>query len=175
MANTYIQIGSKVTVGSGGSATIEFTSIPSTYTDLLVKVSGRTTVAGITTFRMKLNTDTGANYNYRQMQGAGSGTPSSSSGSSAASSANEVGLINGSDSTSSTFCNTEIYFPNYASSNSKSWSSDSVEEENATAAYIRMTAGYWTGTAAINAITFTLPSGSFAQHSTASLYGIKNS
>ena len=36
MATTYTLI-SSVTVGSGGAANIEFTSIPSTYTDLLLK------------------------------------------------------------------------------------------------------------------------------------------
>jgi hypothetical protein len=32
---TFTQIGSAVVVGSGGAAAIDFTSIPSTYTDLL--------------------------------------------------------------------------------------------------------------------------------------------
>jgi hypothetical protein len=40
MANTYEAIAT-VEVGSGGAATIEFTSIPATYTDLVVKVSAR--------------------------------------------------------------------------------------------------------------------------------------
>ena len=40
MANTYTLI-SSVTVGSGGASSIEFTSIPSTYTDLLLNFSGR--------------------------------------------------------------------------------------------------------------------------------------
>jgi hypothetical protein len=173
MANTYVQIGSTVTVGSGGAATIEFTSIPAAYTDLLVKLTARSTITGVSTIRMKLNTDTGANYNYRQIQGNGS-SASSSTGSGATSSANEIALIDGSDSTSNTFSSTDLYLPNYTSSAAKSWSVDSVEEENAATAYIRMTAGNWTGTAAITAITFTLPSGSFAQYSTATLYGIKS-
>lgn len=171
MATTFVSIAS-VLVGSGGAATIELTSIPSTYTDLVVKLTGRTTVAGVSTIRMKLNTDTGANYTYRQLQGNGS-SASSSTGSGATSSSNEVALINGSDSTSNCFSNTDIYFANYTSSAAKYWSADSVEEENAATAYSRLTAGYWTGTASINAITFTLTSGNFAQYSTATLYGIK--
>ena len=174
MANTYVKIGSTVTVGAGGAASIDFTSIPATYTDLVVKLTARSTVTGVSTIRMKLNTDTGANYNYRQIQGNGA-SASSSTGTGATSASNEIGLINGSDSTANTFCNTELYLPNYTSSAAKSWSVDSVEEENATTAYVRMTAGNWTGTAAITAITFTLPSGSFAQYSTASLYGILKS
>ena len=38
MAVTFTQIAS-VTVGSGGAASIDFTSIPSTYTDLCIKTS----------------------------------------------------------------------------------------------------------------------------------------
>ena len=37
MANTYVAIAT-VTVGSGGAASIDFTSIPATYTDLVVKL-----------------------------------------------------------------------------------------------------------------------------------------
>jgi hypothetical protein len=40
MALTYTAI-KTVTVGSGGAANIDFTSIPQTYTDLVLKVSAR--------------------------------------------------------------------------------------------------------------------------------------
>ena len=40
MAYTYSKIAS-VTVGSGGSTSIEFLAIPQNYTDLVIKVSGR--------------------------------------------------------------------------------------------------------------------------------------
>jgi hypothetical protein len=171
---TYLKIGSTVTVGAGGAATMDFNSIPATYTDLLIKLSTRSTTTGVGTVRMKINTDTAANYNYRQIQGNGA-SASSSAGTGATSAANEIGLYDGSDSTTNTFSNTELYFPNYTSSTSKSWSVESVEEENATTAYVRITAGNWTGTAAISAVSFTLSSGNFAQYSTGTLYGISNS
>jgi len=171
---TYIQIGSTVTVGSGGAATIEFLSIPATFTDLLVKLSTRSTATGVGTIRMKINTDTAANYNYRQIQGNGA-SASSSAGTGATSAANEIGLTDGSDSTTSTFSNNELYLPNYLASTQKSYSVDSVEEENASTAYVRMTAGNYTQTTAVSALTFTLSSGNFAEYSTATLYGIKNS
>jgi hypothetical protein len=44
-----------VEVGSGGAADIEFTSIPATYTDLVVKLSVRTGFAGDTNDDMLLN------------------------------------------------------------------------------------------------------------------------
>lgn len=123
---------------------------------------------------MKINTDTSANYNYRQIQGNAS-SASSSTGTGATSAANEIGLTNGSDSTSNAFSNNQLYIPNYASSNAKNYSIDAVEEEYSSTAFIRITAGNYTQTTAISALTFTLSSGNFAQHSTASLYGIKNS
>jgi hypothetical protein len=48
MANTYEAIAT-VTVGSGGATDIEFTSIPGTYTDLLIKSSLRSDWPQITT------------------------------------------------------------------------------------------------------------------------------
>ena len=47
---TFTQIGSAVVVGSGGAATIDFTSIPSTYTDLLIKLYGSGSAAGSGSF-----------------------------------------------------------------------------------------------------------------------------
>ena len=173
MADTFVKLAT-VTVGAGGSASIELTSIVGTYTDLCVKLTARSTATGVGTIRMKVNTDTGANYNYRQIQGNGS-SASSSGGTGATSSSNEVALIDGSDSTSNTFSNSELYFPNYSGSTIKFWLVESVEEENATTAYSRITAGNWTGTAAITAITFTPSSGNFAQYSTATLYGLSKS
>jgi hypothetical protein len=172
MAYTYSKLASS-TVGVGGAATIAFNNIPQNYTDLVLKVSTRNVSSGIGSFRMGFNGSTAANYNYRQIQGAGSGTPTSSAGTSAASTANEVGLNDGNTSTASTFSNNEIYIPNYAGSTNKSWSADGVEEENATAAYSRLTAGLWSNVTAITSIIFTPDAGTFAQYSTATLYGIR--
>ena len=45
MANTFELIASS-TVGAGGASSIDFTSIPATFTDLVVKLSGRSTYSG---------------------------------------------------------------------------------------------------------------------------------
>ena len=76
--------------------------------------------------------------------------------------------------TASTFGNAEIYIPNYASSNNKSVSADFVSETNAADAIFGLTAGLWANTSAITSIKLT-PAAAFAQYSTATLYGIKNS
>jgi hypothetical protein len=82
----------------------------------------------------------------------------------------------GTGQTSNTFNNAEWYFPNYTSSNNKSFSVDAVQETNGTGAYAQLWAGLWSDTSAITSITLDIiEAGNFAQYSTAYLYGIKNS
>jgi hypothetical protein len=166
MANTFELIAS-TTVGSGGAANIDFTSIPSTFTDLCIKLTLRATTGGVQGVRIKINTSA-SNLSERQLEGVGSGTPASSSTTSGF-----VVVGNGSTDTANTFSNCEIYLPNYLSSSNKSWSADFVTENNATAAYAGFTAGLWSQTAAIYEIGI-LATNPFAQHSTAYLYGVKN-
>jgi len=168
MANTFIKIAS-VTVGSGGAATISLTGIPSTYTDLVLKVSARTDTTGSGNgFLMYLNGST-SSYTKRQVYGDGSLT-ASNSGSTAAG-----GLINGTTETSNTFASTDVYIPNYASSNFKSTSHDSVSENNATFAYVLLSAGLWSDTSVVTSMTLTPNAGNFVQYTTATLYGINKS
>jgi hypothetical protein len=83
------------------------------------------------------------------------------------------GVFDASTYTANTFSNGEIYIPNYTSSNYKSYSADSVTENNATTSFATMLAGLWSNTSAINSITMVLGSGaSIATGSTFSLYGL---
>jgi hypothetical protein len=165
MANTFELIAA-VTVGSGGSSSIDFTSIPSTYTDLCLKTTLRATTGGVQGVRIKINTLT-TNLSERQLEGTGSSVSSSSS------TAGYVIVGDGSTDTALTFSNCDIYFPNYAGTTNKSWSADYVSENNATAAYAGFTAGLWSSTSAINAISL-YATNPFTQYSTAYLYGVKN-
>lgn len=167
MPTTYEAIAT-VTVGSGGAANIDFTSIPATWTDLALKISARLT--GSTDFasiNISLNGST-SNFTTRLLQGDGSTAVS-------ASLTNLAGGVGGTLLTASTFNNVELYFPNYAGSTNKSYSSDSMVENNATEARNTFIAGLWSNTAAITQITLTPSTSNFAQHSTATLYGMKNS
>ena len=166
MANTYVQIGSTVTVGSGGAATIDFTSIPSTYTDLVIKLSGRYSASAFDGHYIAFNGSI-LTFSGRYLLGSGSAASSGSL-------ARYLGTINGSSSTANTFTSTEIYIPNYAGSTNKSFSSDNVTENNATESYANLVAGLWATTSAITSISISLPTGNFVQYSTASLYGIKS-
>jgi hypothetical protein len=174
MALTYTLIASN-TVGSTPVTSVTLSSIPSTYTDLLVKFSTRTNdnVNSFAHIGMRFNGDTGTNYNYVILRGDGSGAIS------AAGTIAQVagGLGNGNASTANTFGSGEFYIPNYAGSNVKSLSLESVNETNSATAYMQMTATRWSGTAAITSITFFDPvtGNPFIQYSSFYIYGIKNS
>ena len=169
---TYTLIAS-ATAGSGGSATFDFTSIPNTYTDLVLKTSLRLTAGSNPQQPVSIKFNgSSTGYTYKSVFGDGSSAASYGSG---ITDRIDMQYANSSISTSSIFNNFEIYIPNYSGSTNKSTSYDSVMENNTTAAYTIFMANLWSNTAAINQITLTPSTGSFAQYSIASLYGIKNS
>jgi len=165
MPNTFELIAA-VTVGSGGSSTITFSSIPSTFTDLCLKVSAR--LDAVDTDNLLSFNGSTSSFTSRRLLGIGSGSGSSDTPN------RYAGQVNASSYTASTFSNTEIYIPNYAGSTNKSYSVDTVVENNATGTPMALAAGLWSNTAAITSITLTANTGNYVQHSTAYLYGVKN-
>jgi len=154
-----------VTVSATSAANIQFTSIPQTYTDLKIVLSGRTTNASVAdSIYFTFNSST-SNFSSRILYGSGSSASSFTQ-------ARYAGSQPGSTATASTFSNIELYIPNYTGSNNKSYSVDAVTENNATEAYAYLAAGLWSDTTAISGITLTPNAGSFVQHSTATLYGV---
>lgn len=162
-----MQLISSVTVGAGGTTSMEFTSIPATYTDLVVLISARSGSAGDTLW-MRFNSDSSTVCTTLWLVSDGS-TPSSSSN--AGSAFLRLGTITSGD-TASTFNNFRVDIPNYAGSAQKTMSADTVNENNATTAYQRITAGIWPVTSAITGISISNNGASISQYSTAYLYGI---
>lgn len=152
-------------------ATVTFSSIPSGYTDLIVKISGRVDGSTAPELSLKINSTTGG-YSTIDLVGNGSiADTSSTSGN------NWLAIrrsINGSSTTANVFSNTEIYIPNYTSSTNKSVSADGVIENNATAGYSVLCAGLSTVTSAITSLTFSMESTgtNFVANSTFTLYGV---
>jgi hypothetical protein len=170
MANTFTKIAS-VTVGAGGTGNITFSSIPSTYTDLVVFTSARINFSGVTAgFYINFNGDfTAGNYSRLAVYSDGSVQNFS------ANAVIQIGGATGNTATSNTFNSSFIYIPNYTSSNQKSVSSDYVSENNGFNWTGGLAASKWTGTSAINSIVIYSDGGNLMQYSTATLYGIKNS
>lgn len=168
---TYSKI-ETVTVGAAGVASITFSNIPQTYTDLLIKTSWRQneTSATSSNINMQIN-GLGTNiYSVRRLLGSGTGV----SGDTFTNlSSGPGGWAVGPAATASVFSNSELYIPNYTSSTNKTYSWDSVTENNAAAARIGIAAGLIASTAAITQV-FLSTGFTILQYSTATLYGIKS-
>ena len=171
MANTYTLIEAK-TLGSD-TASMSFTSIPATYTDLLLLTSVRINRAGVSV-NMNLQFN-GSSSNYTNLTLYSGGTTVDSLASSAL-----VGFAYwyspGNGATADTFSNASVYISNYTSSEYKPISIDSTSENNGTDTNLIAFTGVWQDTAAITSIALSNYQGSnLRQNSTAYLYGIKNS
>jgi hypothetical protein len=169
MSMTLIQ---HIELGSNQSS-ITFSSIPATFTDLVLKVSPRNTSANTERdIFLQFNGDTtSGNYQVRRLYGDGGNAYSDAFSSGA--DALRIGFASGTNQTANTFGSVEIYIPNYTRNAAKSISADAVTENNATRAMQQISAGLWTGTAAISSITLQMIlSVQFAANSSATLYGI---
>ena len=151
-----------VTVGSGGASSISFTSIPSTYTHLQLRVSARTTSAAncILTF----NGDTGSNYGTLYVEGTGSGV---SAGNAAGTSFSGGVYV----ADTGVFTGQIIDILDYANTNKyKTLLGLTGTDRNGNSTWITLGGGSWNSASAITSITIT---NSFAQYSTFALYGVK--
>lgn len=171
MPNTFTLIASS-TVGAGGASSIDFTSIPSTYTDLCLKVSLR--AANAAAYNSASVTFNGSATGYSEINLYGNSTGVVTLSNSGAQI--DYLWVDAANATASTFGNSEIYIPNYAGSTNKSVSFDITTENNASttnSSFAGIMAALWSNTAAINRVTITAGSSStFVQYSTAYLYGV---
>ena len=151
---------SSVTVGGGGAASMDFTSIPGTYTDLVLVISPRAT-STTATITVAFN-GSAASFTGRYLQGNAASATSTTS-------TTLIGTSSISTDTANTFGSLQLLIPNYAGSANKTFSVDTVSENNGTTAYAQIFGGMWSNTAAITQVTVSLAN--FAQYSTAYLYG----
>jgi len=163
-----------VTVGSGGAANVEFTSIPATYTHLQLRFSLIYSTSGNTPLYLNFNSDTGANYSRHSLRTDGSGSPSISAGGNANQSDMDIyGYIVGSDTVNPTvgvvdileYKNTNIY----KTIRSLVGCGGSL---GANTGEINFTSNNWRNTSAITSIKID-GDFNFAQYSYFGLYGIK--
>lgn len=160
-----------ITVGAGGAANIEFTSIPQTGTHLLIALSSRNSIAGYAV-TMSFNGSTATNYAVQVLYGDGANGKYAQRLTTQPSL--ELGASSGGTDTANIFGMHEIIIYDYTSSQTKSISVNSVSETNTSAnAYQTFVAGEWLLTDAISSILLK-PGGTatFAQYTSASLYRI---
>jgi len=173
MPSTYTLISSNVL--SSSAASVTFSAIPSTYTDLVVRISARGSRAAVVdNIVVRYNSDSSAIYSTTMITGAGSTTSSFGTSGNTSFTFN---TSNGNTTTANSFGSTEIYIPNYLSTTSKPISTISLSETNsATDNYLRALADLFRNTSAITSMTFTPEIGpNWLTGSSFYLYGIKNS
>ena len=160
-----------VTVASP-QATIDFSSIPQGYTDLVLVLSSRDSISGASPGQgaIRFNGDSGNNYSRRFLRGNGSTVDSSSS---TGVSAIILRVMQPNGATANVFGSMTMYIPNYTGSNYKSLSIDNITENNATEAHAELNAGIWNSTSAITSMSILSASGaSMLTNSTFTLYGV---
>jgi hypothetical protein len=157
MTSTYEMIAT-TTLGSSQSS-VTFSSIPATYTDLVLVCNVTKTASANTAFR--LNSDTGSNYSTTFMEGNGS------SASSNRLTSTTQGSIDYSDTTVNPVPSI-THFMNYSNTTTnKTVFSRSGSE------YVYAYVNLWRNTAAINTILVYAASGNYVAGSMFTLYGIK--
>ena len=174
VTNSYESIAT-VTVGSGGSATVTFSSIPATYTHLQIRGIGRSLEAntGLDIIYMRFNSDSGSNYSWHQLFGSGSGV-SAAAGTS--SSFMRSGLLTLNSEPADIFGDSVIDILDYANTNKyKTIRSLSGGEYNNTRGGICLFSGSWRNTNAVTTVTLQPSVANFAQYTQFALYGIKGS
>lgn len=160
-SNTYESIVSTTLTNTVTELT--FSSIPQTYTDLVLIVTAKGT--GTDDLYIRCNSDTGSNYAYVYL--TGNGTAASSGRGSVNS-----GLLTDYDGTPSTDNNhiAVIHFLNY--SNTTTYKT-MLSRSGRAASGTNLLMGLWSNTSAISSLILRLPSWSLASGTVASLYGIK--
>jgi hypothetical protein len=172
MPVTYELIASNV-LGSA-AASVTFSAIPSTYTDLVLRASARNSAAvNNAVLGLTVNGLTTTIYSTLYLQGTGSAASSTFNATQTELNGN---TFQGTATTADTFTSIEFYIPNYTVASNKPISGISHAENNATAALTRASANLIRTTAAITSINlFDTSAANFVAGSSFYLYGIKNS
>ena len=175
MPSSYTLISSNVLTSSAASVT--FSAIPSTYTDLVLRMSVRSDRANVADgLFLTFNSDTASVYsatylsvnNSSSVVGSGraNGTPTDV----------YYYYTDGGNATSNTFSNTELYIPSYTASQNKPLSLTSMAEGNTAAFSMGANAGLWRNTAAMTSINIvSFVGANFVSGSSFYLYGISKS
>ena len=172
VASTSFESIATVTVGAGGASSIDFTSIPSTYTHLQVRVLQRGTQAVSSIYqKIQFNSSTTGIYADHYVLGDGAGT---AAGASINASFIGVGSTTGGNAGANIFGTIIIDILDYTDTNKyKTIRNLEGFDVNGSGGMVALTSGLWRNTSAITSIKFTPSAGNFAQYSSFALYGIK--
>jgi hypothetical protein len=162
---------------AGGEASLTFSSIPGTYTDLQVRGLAKETAVNTNAYGglVRFNSDTtSANYFSHQLYGNGASS-ALAQGNSGSADVVLIGSSLGNISTTNMFGASIIDVADYTSTSKyktvKAMSGTTIN--TTTGFYINLTSGVWMSTSAVTSITMVSDSGGYAAGTTFALYGIK--
>jgi hypothetical protein len=162
---------STVSVGSGGASSVEFTSIPSTYSHLQIRGIARSTNS-VTSVNISLqfNGVTSSSYAWHWIYGDGSSVVASNDSNTTLA---YVARGAGASASSSIFGAAVIDILDYANTNKTKTVRALSGHDNNGSGYAWFASGLFNSTNAISSITIKAQDGNLAQYSRFALYGVK--
>jgi hypothetical protein len=159
-----------IATATGGGATFDLTSIPSTYTHLELRCIFKDARTGFNDSEsyMRFNNDSGTNYAYHRLIGNGSAASSE-----AVTSASSIGIHDASSVPTNIYAATIIQILDYASTSKYKTVRILNGYDFNGSGNIEFESGLWQSTAAINRITFTPFAANYNSNAQVALYGIK--
>jgi hypothetical protein len=158
MPSTYEPIATTTVSGSSTTA-VTFSSIPSTYTDLVLIANATASSAG-QGMNLTFNGDTGSNYSSTRLYGSGSSDRQTSG--------TFINFALGS------FDAGQLVLANIQNYSNSTTNKTMLLRQNTASAFVGALVGLWRNTAAINAITIQISGGNYVAGSTFTLYGVKS-
>lgn len=158
------------TVGAGGTSTVTFSSIPSTYTHLQIRGFYFSTYNNLMNTYARLNSDTGANYTQHSLYGDG--------GSAGADGTANIDHLRVGFSINNSTTNPSIFICDildYTNTNKFKTMRSLMGQDSNGSGWILLRSGLWRSTSAITSISLFPQVGTetFRQYSHFALYGIK--
>jgi hypothetical protein len=164
-------------VGTNSPSSISFNNIPQNFTDLQIAISLRVTNANdyYAPLFLGMGGVTSA-YSDTILFGQNSSVTATRNSYGSPSGNVMIGYAAGNNATANTFNNLTAYIPNYTSATFKQFISDNAQENNSASSYlINLSSCLIRSTSPVTSLTFSANGTGFAQHSTFTLYGIRNS
>lgn len=157
-----------ITVGSGGQAAIDFTSIPQTYKHLQIR--GLIKAASGVELHVQINGDTAANYSGHLLDANGSTTAANGG----TYNANYIRMFytTGMPTTGSVFGAIILDILDYTNTNKRKTIKTFYGADENSSGEIGLSGGAWHSTSAITQVTFNTTSSTFSQYSQLALYGL---
>jgi len=164
--NSYESIAT-VTVGSGGSSEINFTSIPATYTHLQIRGISNHSTSGASSLFCRFNSDSASNYSAHYLQGSGSSVA-------AGAILTTYMYIGTGYGDANIYHGAVIDILDYKDTNKYKTIRTLCGYDANGSGYVELTSGNWRSTSAVSSITLYYEGGrSMDQYTQFALYGIK--